>query len=159
METLFYDLSEAEFTKGRKILIWILAAFFFFAAVWALVATLVFEIPTLSLNMAIILLLISIFIILFAAFATIKRKNHFFCINDEKIEFRNGVISPKMNSFPWNNIAEIHMPHKQKKALLFLKNGSSFTINLMWIEKKKATAIRKHIYYIAKEKNINLLKT
>jgi hypothetical protein len=158
METLFYDLSEAEFSKGRKILIWILAAFFFLAGLWDIFANLVLGIPSFSLNLAVIPLVISLFITLFALFATIKRKDHFFFIDNDKIEFRNGAINPKKHSFLWSNISEIHLPHKQKKALLLLKDGTTYNINLMWIERKKAAAIRKHIYYFAKEKNINLLK-
>jgi hypothetical protein len=158
METLFYDLSEAEFTKGRKILIWILAAFFFLAGIGELFAALVLDIKSFSPTLAIIPFLLGLFIALFAAFATIKRTDHFFRIDEEKIEFRNGIINPKKHSYQWSNITEIHLPNKQKSALLFFKDGSSFDINLMWIEKKKATAIRKHIYYFAKEKNIKLMK-
>lgn len=158
METLFYDLSEAEFTKGRKILIWSMAAFFFLASLGELFASIVLDIKSFSPNLAIIPFLLGIFITLFAAFATIKRKDHFFRIDEEKIEFRNGIINPKKHAYQWTNITEIHMPNKQKNALLFFKDGSSFDINLMWIEKKKATAIRKHIYYFAKEKNIKLIK-
>src|SRR4030042_4496108 len=143
MENLFYDLSEAEFTKGRKVIIWSLAAFFFIAGLWNLFSNLVLGNTTFSLGIAIIPFLICLFITLFAAFATIKREDHYFCIDDDKIEFRNGIINPKKHSFPWINISEIHLPHKQKKALLFFKDGSSHDINLMWVEKKKATAIRK----------------
>jgi hypothetical protein len=156
MENLFYNLSEAEFTKGRKILIWILAGFFFIMGLWNLFSNLVLGIGTFSLNLALMPFMISFFITLFAAFATIKRKDHYFCIDDTKIEFRNGILNPKKHSFLWSNITEVHLPVKQKKALLLFKDGTSFKINLMWIEKKKSIIIRKHLYYFAKEKSIKL---
>ena len=101
----------------------------------------VLVIATYNLSLAIIPFLISLFIGLFAAFATIKRENHFFMIDVDKIEFKNGVLKPKDHTFLWRNISEIHMPQRQKKALLYFKDGSMFEINLMWIEKKKAINI------------------
>jgi hypothetical protein len=158
METLFFDLSEAEFTKGRKILIWVVAAFFFLAGIWDLIANSVLNIKTFTPSLAIIPLAISLFMSAFAAFATIKRKDHYFCVDNDKIEFRNGLINPKKYSFLWNTISEIHLPPKQKNAILQFNDGKSYTINLLWIEKKKSIAIRRHIYYFAKEKNIILKK-
>ena len=64
----------------------------------------------------------------------------------------------KKHSFKWTDIKEIIMPHKEKKVMLIFKDSSSFVINLTWIEKKKSSHIRKHIFYAAKEKNINVVK-
>jgi predicted kinase len=50
------------------------------------------------------------------------------------------------------------MTHKQKKAKLLLKNGTSFVINLTWLQRQKANAIRRHIYHAAKAKNLNVMK-
>ena len=50
------------------------------------------------------------------------------------------------------------MPHKQKKAMLLFKDGSSFVIDLTWLKKKKSSHIRKHIYHAAREKDLNVIK-
>jgi hypothetical protein len=41
MEKLYYNLSEEEFTKSRKVLLWIFAALFFFAGIYVLVNSLI----------------------------------------------------------------------------------------------------------------------
>ena len=158
METLFYDLSEAEFSKERKILIWVLAAFFFLAGLWYLFSNMLLGMAAFSPALCVIPFGICLFITAFAAFATIKRKDHYFVVDNDKIEFRNGVFKATKRTFVWESISEISLPHKQKNATIRQKDGTSYEINLMWIEKKKATAIRKHIYYFAKEKNIPLKK-
>lgn len=158
MEKLFYDLSEAEFSKSRKVLIWVVAGLFFLIGLWDLFSNLVLGQVTFSTSLAIIPFLISLFIGLIALFATVKRKDHFFLIDEEKIEFKNGVIRPKKHTFLWSDIEKVHLPKNQKNARLFLKGGTNFEINLLWIDKKKATTIRKHIYYFAKEKAIDLIK-
>ena len=50
------------------------------------------------------------------------------------------------------------MPHKQKKVKLVFKDGTSFVINLTWMQKNKSSHIRKHIYHAAREKNLNVIK-
>jgi hypothetical protein len=50
------------------------------------------------------------------------------------------------------------MPSRQKKVKLVFKDGSSFVINLTWIQRKKSSSIRKHIYHVAREKDLNVRK-
>jgi hypothetical protein len=158
MEKLYYNLSEEEFTKGRKILLWIFVAAFFLGGVYVLLASPVFGIhhikPSLSLAPFGICLLVG----LVAAFATIKRKDLFFLIDDNKIEFRYGLFRPKKYSFPWSGVKEIVMPHKERKARLFMNDGSSFVIDLSWLQRKKSVHIRKHLYHSAVAKNIKVIK-
>jgi hypothetical protein len=50
------------------------------------------------------------------------------------------------------------MPRKQKKIKLVFIDGSSFVINLTWVQRKKSSLIRKQIFYAAKEKGVNVKK-
>jgi len=158
MEKLYLNLSEEEFSKSRKILIWIFVAAFFLGGVYVLIASPVFGmhqvLPVMSLAPFGIALLVGII----AAFATIKRRDRFFLIDDDKIEFRYGLINPPTKTFLWSDINQLVMPQKEKKAKLLLKNGFSYVINLTWIKKKKTSIIRKHIYHSALHKNLNVVK-
>lgn len=158
MENLFYNLSEEEFTKGRKILLWIFASLFFLAGIWVLFASLILGQKNLPAVLSTAPFGISLIVSVFAAFATIKRKDLFFLVTDEKIEFRYGIFRPKQHSFKWIDIKEMMMPHKQKKIKLFLNDGSFFIIDLTWLQKKKTSIIRKHIYHAARERNMNVIK-
>jgi len=158
MEKLFYNLSEEEFTKGRKLLLWGFAILFFLAGTWVLISSLLLGHTSIPAVLATAPYGISLVVSVIAALATIKRKDLFFLIDDDKIEFRYGLIRPKKHSFRWNDVKELVMPHKQKKALLHLNDGTSFVIDLTYLQGKKAGLIRKHIYYAAKAKNINVSK-
>jgi hypothetical protein len=158
MEKLYYNLSEEEFTKGRKLLLWGFAILFFLAGVWVLFSSLVLGHKSIPAVLATAPLGISLIVSIIAALATIKRKDMFFIIDDEKIEFRYGLLKAKKHSFRWFDIRELVMPHKQKKALLHMNDGSSFVIDLTYLQRKKAGLIRKHIYYAAKEKNLTIKK-
>jgi len=158
MENLNFNLSEEEFSKGRKFLLWGFALLFFIAGVYVLIINLVFGHKSIPIFIALITFGICLFVGVIAAFATIKRKDLFFTVNDERIEFRFGVINPKKHTFQWTDIKELVMPHKQRKVLLHLNDGSSFLINLNWLQKKKSSAIRKHIYQEAREKNLSIVK-
>jgi len=158
MEKLHFNLSEEEFTKGRKLLLWGFAILFFLAGAWVLISSLVLGHKSIPAVLATAPLGISFVVSIIATLATIKRKDLFFLIDDEKIEFRYGLIKPKKHSFKWADIKDLVMPHQQKKALLHMNDGSSFVIDLTYLQKKKAGLIRKHIYYAAKEKNLNVLK-
>lgn len=158
MENLNFNLSEEEFSKGRKFLLWGFALLFFIAGVYVLIVNLVFGHKSIPLFIALITFGIGLFVAVIAAFATVKRKDLFFIVNDERIEFRFGVISPKKHSFEWIDIKELIMPHKQRKVLLQMNDGSSFLINLNWLQRKKSSAIRKHIYQQARERNLRIVK-
>ena len=94
MENLYYNLSEEEFSKGRKILLWIFASFFFLAEYMCYLQNLVFgQINSIS-SSFIAPFGISLVVGIIAAFATFKRKDLFFLIDDEKIEFRYGIFKP-----------------------------------------------------------------
>ena len=158
MEKLYLNLSEEEFSKGPKSLLGIFASLFLLAAIYVLVLNLALGHKNIPLFVSLITFGISLFVAIIAAFATIKRKDLFFTVNDEIIEFRFGIISPKKHTFKWVDIKEIIMPSKQKKVMLRLTNGSSFLLNLNWLQKRKSSLIRKHIYLRAKEKNIQVTK-
>lgn len=158
MENLFYDLAEQEFSKGRKILLWIFSGIFLLAGVAIIFMNLFQHNLSIQLSLAAAPLGIGIFVGIIAAMATIKRKDHYFLIDNEKIEYRYGLIKPIKYSHKWNDIKEIHLPHKEKKVLLVYQNESSYVINLTWLEKKKTSHIRKHFFYAAKENNIKIVK-
>jgi hypothetical protein len=158
MENLFYNLSEEEFSKGRKLLLWGFATLFFLAGLYVLFISLVLGHESIHAVLSLAPFGISLIVGLIAAFDSIKRDDLFFLIDNDKIEFRYGIFKPKKYSFNWIDIKEVVMPHKQKKALLHLKDGSSFVIDLTWLQKKKAGLIRKHIFYAAREKNLNIIK-
>lgn len=158
MENLYYNLSEEEFSKGRKILLWGFAVLFFMAGIYILFVSLILGyeniVPILSLAPFGISFVVSVI----AAFATIKRKDLFFSVDDEKIEFRYGIFKPKKHTFKWIDIRELVMPHKQRKVRLLLKDGTSFVIDLTWLQKKKSSHIKKHIYHAARAKDLNVIR-
>jgi hypothetical protein len=158
MEKLLLNLSEEEFTKGRKILIWVFVVAFFLGGVYVAMLSPVFGKHSIKPTLSIAPFGISLIVGLIAAYATIKRKDHYFLIDDEKVEFRYGVVRPKKYSFPWTEMKEVVMPHKDRKAKIIFKNGTSHIINLTWLQRKKSTLIRKHLYHAAKAQNINVLK-
>jgi hypothetical protein len=158
MEKVYYNLSEEEFSKGRKILLWGFAGLFFLGGLYVVFADIVFGQKSIPAVISIVPFGISLVVTFISAFATIKRKDLFFSIDDDKIEFRYGIFRPKRHSFKWIDIKDLVMPHKQKKAMLRLKDGSVFVINLTWLQRKKASFIRKQIYYGAKEKKLEVMK-
>lgn len=156
MENLFCNLSEEEFSKSRKILLWGFSGLFFLAGSYVLIISLIFGKTSIHPELSLAPFGISLVVGVIALFATIKSSDLFFSVDDEKIEFRYGFIKPKKQKYMWADIQEITMPAKQKKAMLLLKDGSSYVINLTWLEKKKSSIIRKHIYYTARAKNLNV---
>ncbi len=78
MENLYFNLSEEEFSRGRKVLLWSFAILFLLASVYVLIANLVFGHKSLPLFISLITFGISLFVSIIAAFATIKRKDLFF---------------------------------------------------------------------------------
>jgi hypothetical protein len=158
MENLYYNLSEEEFSKGRKILLWGFSGLFFLGGSSVLISSLFLGYKSISAILSIAPFGISLVVGIIAGLATFKGTDLFFLIDDDKIEFKFGAFKPKTHSFKWIDIKELIMPHKQKKAMLLFKDGSSFVINLTWIQKKKSSHIRKHIYHAAREKNLNVIK-
>jgi membrane protein YdbS with pleckstrin-like domain len=159
MENLYYNLSEQEFTKGRKILLWIFASLFFLAGIGIVIINIIFHDKSINISISAAPFGISLLVGIIAIMASARRKDHFFIIDEAKVEFKNGFIKPVVNTILWNEVKEIHFPHRQKKVKVVMKDDSSLVINLTWIEKKKSSHIRKHLYYVAKEKNINIIKS
>jgi hypothetical protein len=158
MENLYYNLSEEEFTKGRKILLWSFAAFFFLGGIYILIVSIIFGHKSIPAVISVAPFGISIVVSIIAAFATFKGTDLFFSVNNDKIEFRYGVFKPKTHSFNWVDVKELIMPHKQKKIKFIFKDGSFYIIDLTWVQKKKSSHIRKHIYHTAREKDLNVIK-
>lgn len=158
MENLYYNLSEEEFSKGRKFLLWGFSSLFFVAGLAIVLMNVIFHDPSFHITFSLAPFGISLVVAFIAAMATFRKKDHYFIIDNDKIEFRYGLYKPVKQTYSWNDIKEIHMPHKQKKVKLIMKNNSFAIVNLTWLEKKKSSHIRKHFYYAAKEKNINIIK-
>ncbi len=158
MEPLYYNLSEEEFSKGRKILLWIFVLLFFIGGLSVLLAGPVFGYHQIKPSFSVAPFGISFVVGIISLFASIKRKDLFFTIDDNKIEFRYGIIKPKKHTFLWENIKELVIPHKERKVKLILRDGNFFIINLTWLERKKSHLIRKHIFTTAKYKDMNIIK-
>jgi hypothetical protein len=158
MENLYYNLSEAEFSKSRKVLLWGFSLLFFCAGLGILFLNLIIHDKSIHISFCTAPFGISICVGIIAGMATLRKKDHYFIIDDEKIEFRYGLVKPVKQTYLWSEVKEIHLPHKQKKVKLVMKNDSPVIINLNWIERKKSSHIRKYFYYVAKEKNIDVVK-
>ena len=158
MEKLFINLSEEEFSKGRKIILWVFAATFFLGGIYVLIAGPVLGIHQIMPGLSLAPFGIAFIVGIIASVASVKRKDRFFLIDDDKIEFRYGLLNPRKKTFLWSDIDKLVIPHKERKAKLLMNNGSSYVINLTWIQKKKSTLIRKHIYHAALYKNLNIVK-
>lgn len=158
METIYFDLAEEDFSKGRKILLWVFTGLFFIGGIGVLLASPVFGLHEIKPSLSLAPFGISFIVGSISAFASIKRKDHFFSIDEDKIEFRYGVFRPKKHSFQWADVKDLVMPHKEKKVLMNLRNGSSFIIDLTWLQKKKTHLIRKHLFNTAKYKDMEVRK-
>jgi hypothetical protein len=158
MENLYYNLSEEEFSKGRKILLWGFSGLFFLAGIYVLFVSLILGQKSIAPVLSVAPFGISLLVFIIAGFATFKGTNLFFSIDLDKIEYKFGILKPTTHSFNWCDVKELVMPHKQKKVKLVFKDGSSYVIDLTWIQRKKSSHIRKHIYYVAREKDLNILK-
>jgi len=158
MENLYYNLSEEEFSKSRKILLWIFVAAFFLGGIYVALVGPVFGLHHIKPSLSIAPFGISLVVGIIAVFATVKRKDLFFSIDNDKIEFRYGIFRPKKNTIAWIDIKDVIMPQKEKKVRLVFNSGKSFTINLTWLQRKKSGLIRKHLYQGSREKNLNIIK-
>lgn len=158
MEKLYYNLSEQEFSKGRKILLWIFTSLFFLAGMGIIFMNVIMHNDSIRLILSSAPFGISLVSGVIAIIATFSKNDHYIIIDNDKIEFKFGMLKPSIQTFRWDDIKEIHLPHKQKKVKLIMKNDAFNIINLTWIEKKKSSHIRKQFYYAAREKNINIVK-
>lgn len=158
MENLYQNLSEKEFSRGSKILLWSFATLFLIAGVYILFVSLILGQKSIPAILSIAPFGISLVVFIIAGTATFKGSDLYFSIDMEKIEYKFGVLRPVSHSFKWIDINELVMPGRQKKVKLVFKDGSSFIINLTWIQRRKSSSIRKHIYHVAREKDLNVRK-
>ncbi len=158
MDNLYFNLSEEEFSKSRKVLLWGFSGLFFIGGVYILITGLFFHRTTIPPVLSVAPFGISFIVAIISSLATFKRKDLFFSIDDNKIEFRYGLLNPKRHQFNWIDIVEISMPMKQRKALLLLKDGTTYIIDLTWLQRKKSSIIKKHIYHTARSKNLHVKK-
>jgi len=158
MENLHYNLSEEEFSKRGKILLWGFAALFFLAGIYILIVSLVLGQKSIPAVLSIAPFAISLVVSIIAGLATFKGTDLFFSIDQDKIEYKFGVFKPSTHAFQWIDIKELVMPSRQKRIKLVFKDGSSFVINLTWVQRHKSSLIRKNIYHMAREKDLNVKK-
>lgn len=158
MDDLYYNLSEEEFTKGRKVLLWSFSGLFFLGGAYVLFISLVLGHKSIAPVLSVVPFGISLVVCVIACIASFKGTDLFFSIDHEKIEYKFGMFKPVIHSFRWSEVKELVMPHKQRKVKLLFTDGSQFIINLNWIQRKKSIHIRKHIYHVAREKNLNVQK-
>lgn len=158
MESLYQNLSDKEFSRSSKTLLWIFATLFFMAGLYVLFVSLILKQISIPAMLSLAPFGISLVVFIIAAFATFKGKDMFFSVDMDKIEFRIGGLKPSTHLFHWNDIKELVMPQRQKKIKLHFKDGSIFIINLTWIQKEKSSKITKHVFHIAREKDLPVKK-
>jgi hypothetical protein len=158
MENLYINLSEKEFSRASKTLLWSFAALFFLAGIYVLFVSLVLGQKSIPAILSAAPLGISIVVGIIAAVATFKGTDNFFLIDKDKIDYKYGFFKPVDHLFNWSDISELVMPKRQRKVMLVFKDGTSFIINLTWIQKEKSSSIRKHLYHVAREKDLSVKK-
>ena len=158
MDQLFYNLSEEEFSKSRKVLLWVFSFLFFIAGLYVLTASPIFGHKSIHPVISIAPFGISLIVLIIALLATIKRSDLFFLVDEGKIEFRYGLLRAKRHSFKWEEIKEMVFPHKQRRIKLILNDNTDFVIELSFLQRKKSTIIRQHIYRAAHDKGIHITK-
>jgi hypothetical protein len=158
MENLYINLSEKEFSKASKILLWGFATLFCVAGVYVLFVSLVLGQKSIPAILSLAPFGISLVVFIIAATATFKGTDLFFSIDRDKIEYKFGFMKPVTHLFRWDDVKELIMPRGQKKVKLVFKDGSSFIINLNLIQNRKSSSIRKHLFHFAREKDLNVRK-
>jgi len=158
MENLHINLSEKEFSRGSKTLLWIFASIFFLAGIYVLFVNLVLGQKSIPAILSIAPFGISLVVFIIASFATFKGTDLYFIIDQEKIDYKYGFFKPVDHMYYWKDVRELVMPHRQKKVKLVFNDGSSYIINLTWIQKEKSSSIRKHIFHVAREKDLPVKK-
>ena len=158
MEKLYYNLAEAEYTKGRKVLLWIVTFLFFLGGIYVAMLSPVFGKHSVSPLISLAPFGIGLLIGLTALMATVKRKDMFFLIDNDRIEFRYGIFKPRKRTFMWNDIRKLVMPHRERKVKIMFRNNSSDIIDLNYIQRKKSMLIRRRLILGANDKNIPVLK-
>jgi hypothetical protein len=158
MDDLYFNLASEEFSKSRKILIWIIAVLTALVAAWDSYLKFFKHDASADLGLTFTLYVITIFLFSIAILSTKKRKEHFFKVDKEQISYHYGLLFPSHRSYLWSDVREVYLPPHSKNTVLILTNDKPVHINLTWVERNKSRIIRKHIYYLAKEKGIGIFK-
>jgi hypothetical protein len=158
MENIEINLYEKEFSKGRKVLLLLFGSVLLATGLYNIALKLLKYDYLPSPGLTITTLSLGTLILLAAFFATSKRKNFFFRINADSLEYRYGLMIAKEGKFQWNDISKIYMPPKEKSFFIESNSGKITGINLNWIEGSKAIVIRKNIYYAARQLNKEIVK-
>jgi hypothetical protein len=158
MENIEINLYEKEFSKGRKVLLLLFGSVLLGTGLYNVALRMLKYDFLPSPGLTITTLSLGTLILLIALFATSKRKNYFFRINAEGLEYRYGLLIAKEGRFKWNEISKIYMPPKVKSLSIESDTGKLKGINLNWIEGSKAIVIRKNIYYAARQLNKEIVK-
>jgi hypothetical protein len=159
MEDLYFNLASEEFSKPRKILIWIVAFITLLLSMWISYLKFFKQDSSADMGLTLTLYAITLFMFSLAILATIKRKEHYFKVDDEIISYRYGLIFPTQKTHLWTNIKKIYVPPHSKNTSLELKDKKIVHINLTWVERNKARIIRKHIFYNGRDKGIEIAKS
>jgi hypothetical protein len=158
MENLHINLSEKEFSRGSKTLLWIFASIFFLAGIYIIFVNLVLGQKSIPVILSLAPFGISLVVGIIASFATFKGTDLFFVIDKDKVDYKYGFLRPVDHLFYWADVRELVMPHRQKKVKFIFKDGSAHVINLTWIQKEKSSNIRKHLFHVAREKDLPVKK-
>jgi len=158
MDDLYCNLASEEFSKSRKILIWVLALIALAVSVWDSYLKFFKHDTYSAFGLTITLYIVTIFMFTIAILSTKKRKEHFFKVNEEVISYHYGLLFPSHHTYSWPEIKKIFVPPHSKNTILMLKDNKVIHINLTWVERNKARIIRKHIFYTGRDKGIEIVK-
>lgn len=158
MDDLYFNLAKEEFSKSRKILLWVIAIIAGSISIWASYLMFYKHDTYATLGLTVSLYLVTIFLFLIAILSTKKRKEHFFKVDNETISYHYGLLFPAHHTYTWKEIKKIFIPPHSKNATLLLDNDKAVHINLTWVEKNKSRMIRKHIFYTAKNMGKEVIK-
>ena len=116
MESLHINLSEKEFSRGSKTLLWSFSALFFLAGVYILFISLVLGQKSIPAVLSIAPFGISLVVSIIASFATFKGTDNFFLIDKDKIEYKYGFLKPVDHLFHWSDISGAYYALKTEKS-------------------------------------------
>ncbi|MEZ4999340.1 MAG: hypothetical protein R2744_01345 [Bacteroidales bacterium] len=159
MDDLYFNLSEKEFSRGRKIILWIFGTIFILVGLWDLFLKLFKHNNMASMGVTITAISIGLFVYLIAILASSRKQENYFKVDSNTISYRFGLVAPTMNEITWTEVKTIYMPSHHKNIFIGKNTGRIIKVNLTWIEKNKSRLIKRHIYYVAKQRNIEILKT
>ena len=158
MDNLNFKLSEKEFSKGRKALLWIVGSIFTLIGLWDIYKSIELKDDRISVGVVTVTFSIAIFIFLVAFLASRKKQDHFFNVDDRGISYNYGMLLESKGNFEWTGIDHINFPPHRRAFILHLKAGGHKEVNLNWIEKTKGKSILRHVYYSAGIHGIRIIR-